>query len=209
MNGFLIFRNSLFPSSTPPQPTQYVTITTRRGSADATDSSATECEKIHLKKLVGQLKSNLYSVSVLSEPELELLSNMDPNSVADITGKDYIEQLKETSGRLAREALPLLIQETSLEPSPCSRLLLHSRMSVVEWLCVNWCHSFFLLLVVIVHRILFERRQANDAIELLRVLTNHRDLTLEIHRNDHLLVHHSHSHGAGAEDDKLGGSSAQ
>lgn len=64
-------------------------------------------------------------------------------------------------------------------------------------------------LVVIVHRILFERRQANDAIELLRVLTNHRDLTLEIHRNDHLLVHHSHSHGAGAEDDKLGGSSAQ
>lgn len=98
-----------------------MTITTRRGSADATDSSATECEKIHLKKLVGQLKSNLYSVSVLSEPELELLSNMDPNSVADITGKDFIEQLKETSGRLAREAHPLLIQETSLEPSPRSR----------------------------------------------------------------------------------------
>lgn len=79
-----------------------MTITTRRDSADATDSA--ECEKIHLQKLVGQLKSNLYSVSVLSEADLELLSNMDPNSVADITGKDFIEQLKETSGRLARQA---------------------------------------------------------------------------------------------------------
>ena len=81
-----------------------MTITTRRDSADATDSA--ECEKIHLQKLVGQLKSNLYSVSVLSEADLEMLSNMDPNSVADITGKDLIEQLKETSGRLAREAHP-------------------------------------------------------------------------------------------------------
>lgn len=57
-------------------------------------------EKIHLKKLVGQLKNNLCSVSVLSEPDLEMLSNMDPNSVADIVGKDFIEQLKETTGRL-------------------------------------------------------------------------------------------------------------
>lgn len=78
-----------------------MTITTRRDSADATDSA--ECEKIHLQKLVGQLRSNLYSVSVLSEADLEMLSNMDPNSVADITGKDFIEQLKETSGRLAGE----------------------------------------------------------------------------------------------------------
>lgn len=57
-------------------------------------------EKIHLKKLVGQLKNNLCNVSVLSEPDLELLSNMDPNSLTDITGKDFIEQLKEASGRL-------------------------------------------------------------------------------------------------------------
>lgn len=80
------------------QPTHYVTITTRRDSADSTDCA--DVERVHLKKLVGQLKNNLCSVSVLSEPDLELLSNMDPNSLADITGKDFIEQLKEASGRL-------------------------------------------------------------------------------------------------------------
>lgn len=32
-------------------------------------------------------------------------------------------------------------------------------------------------------RILFEKRQANDAIELLRVLSRSRDVTLEIHRS--------------------------
>ncbi|CAO1426244.1 unnamed protein product [Diamesa serratosioi] len=80
-------------------PTHYVTITTH--SADDTDSG--DCEKIHLKKLVGQLKTNLCNVSILSEPDLELLSNMDPNSVADITGKEFVEQLKEASGRLDTE----------------------------------------------------------------------------------------------------------
>lgn len=81
------------------QPTHYVTITTRRNSTDTTDSP--DVERVHLKKLVGQLKNNLYNVSVLSEPDLEMITNMDPNSVADITGKDFIEQLKEVSGRLA------------------------------------------------------------------------------------------------------------
>lgn len=57
-------------------------------------------ERVHLKKIVSQLKNNLYNVSVLSEPDLEMITNMDPNSVADITGKDFIEQLKEVSGRL-------------------------------------------------------------------------------------------------------------
>lgn len=79
------------------QPTQYVAITTRRGS-DTTDCADVEC--VHLKKIVGQLKNNLYNVSVLSEPDLEMITNMDPNLVADITGKDFIEQLKEVSGRL-------------------------------------------------------------------------------------------------------------
>lgn len=75
-----------------------MTITTRRNSADTTDSP--EVERVHLKKIVSQLKNNLYNVSVLSEPDLEMITNMDPNSVADITGKDFIEQLKEVSGRL-------------------------------------------------------------------------------------------------------------
>lgn len=34
-----------------------------------------------------------------------------------------------------------------------------------------------------VHRILFEKRQANDAIELLRVLTRSSGVTLEIRRD--------------------------
>lgn len=77
-------------------PTHYVTITTRRNSADTTDSAEVE-HRVHLKKIVSQLKNNLYNVSVLSEPDLEMITNMDPNSVADITGKDFIEQLKEVS----------------------------------------------------------------------------------------------------------------
>lgn len=87
------------PSIPHAQPTQYVTITTRRNSADTTDSAEIE-HRVHLKKIVSQLKNNLYNVSVLSEPDLEMITNMDPNSVADITGKDFIEQLKEVSGRL-------------------------------------------------------------------------------------------------------------
>ncbi|XP_055591076.1 uncharacterized protein LOC129743134, partial [Uranotaenia lowii] len=91
----------VFPGEQWIDPTHYVTITTRRESGDITDSP--EVERIHLKKLVAQMKSNLCNVSVLSEPDLELLSNMDPNSVADITGRDFIEQLKEASGRILHE----------------------------------------------------------------------------------------------------------
>lgn len=75
-----------------------MTITTHRNS-DTIDGIA-EVERIHLKKLVEQMRGNIGNVSVLSDPDLELLSNMDPNHVADVTGKDFIEQLKEASGRL-------------------------------------------------------------------------------------------------------------
>ena len=75
------------------QATHYLTITSHND--DTTDGT----EKVHLKKLVGQMKTNLCNISILSEPDLELLSNMDPNSVADITGRDFVDQLKETSGR--------------------------------------------------------------------------------------------------------------
>lgn len=78
-----------------------MTITTRRHSeCDTTDSA--DVERVHLKEIVGQLKNNLYNVAVLSDDDLELLSNMDPNSLADITGKDFMEQLKEVSGRSDR-----------------------------------------------------------------------------------------------------------
>lgn len=80
----------------PSQPTHYLTITSHN-SDDTIDSG--DVEKVHLKKLVGKMKTNLCNISILSEPDLELLSNMDPNNVADITGLEFVETLKETSGR--------------------------------------------------------------------------------------------------------------
>jgi DNA fragmentation factor, 45 kD, alpha subunit len=78
------------------QPTQYLTITTHN-SDEVIENG--DVEKIHLKKLIGLLKTNLCNVQILSEPDLELLSNLDPNSVADVITKDYVQQLKEMSGR--------------------------------------------------------------------------------------------------------------
>jgi DNA fragmentation factor, 45 kD, alpha subunit len=78
------------------QPTHYLTISSHND--DQIDASG-DGEKVQLKKLVGQMKTNLCNISILSEPDLELLSNMDPNSVADITGREFVDQLKETSGR--------------------------------------------------------------------------------------------------------------
>lgn len=78
------------------QPTQYLTITTHNPD-EAIENG--DVEKIHLKKLIGLLKTNLCNVQILSEPDLELLSNLDPNSVADVITKDYVQQLKEMSGR--------------------------------------------------------------------------------------------------------------
>ncbi|XP_071051004.1 DNA fragmentation factor subunit alpha-like [Onthophagus taurus] len=58
-----------------------------------------------LAGLVGKLKSNLCHVSLLGGPELELLSDMDPDSIVDITFPDkiFLEQLKEASGRYLSE----------------------------------------------------------------------------------------------------------
>ncbi|XP_017768972.1 PREDICTED: DNA fragmentation factor subunit alpha-like [Nicrophorus vespilloides] len=66
--------------------------------------------------LVDKLKHNLCHVSLLGGPELELLSDMDPDSLADITFPDkvFLEQLKEASGRYliekrqAQDAMDLL-----------------------------------------------------------------------------------------------------
>lgn len=76
-------------------------------------------ERVHLKKIVSQLKDNMYNVSVLSEPDLEMITNMDPNSVADITGKDFIEQLKEVSGRLGEGKSNLSWDLSPYIPSTC------------------------------------------------------------------------------------------
>lgn len=71
---------------------------------------------IELAGLVGKLKHNLCHVSLLGGAELELLSDMDPESIADITFPDriFLEQLKEASGRYlsekrqAKDAMDLL-----------------------------------------------------------------------------------------------------
>ena len=80
------------------QATQYVTISSHRDLTDTTDAAA---ETARIKKLVGQLQNNLCNVSVVNDStDLESLSNMDPNSLVDLMGKDFIEHLRESSGRL-------------------------------------------------------------------------------------------------------------
>lgn len=69
-----------------------------------------------LAGLVGKLKNNLCHVSLLNGPELELLSDMDPESLVDITFPDkiFLEHLKEATGRYlcekrqAQDAMDLL-----------------------------------------------------------------------------------------------------
>lgn len=66
--------------------------------------------------LVDRLKSNLCHLSLLGGAELELLSDMDPESLVDITFPDriFLENLKEASGRYlvekrqAQDAMDLL-----------------------------------------------------------------------------------------------------
>ncbi|KAG5864841.1 hypothetical protein JTB14_004471 [Gonioctena quinquepunctata] len=69
-----------------------------------------------LVDLVGKLKHNMCHVSLLGGADLELLSDMDPESLVDITFPDriFLDQLKEVSGRYladkrqAQDALDLL-----------------------------------------------------------------------------------------------------
>nr|CAI5859868.1 unnamed protein product [Callosobruchus analis] len=69
-----------------------------------------------LVDLVGKLKHNICHVSLLGGAELEMLSDMDPDSLVDITFPDkiFLEQLKEVSGRFlcekrqAQDAMDLL-----------------------------------------------------------------------------------------------------
>lgn len=84
-----------------------------RFNIDQTDGGKVEPD---LANLVGKLKHNLCHVSLLRGPDLELLSDMDPDSLDDINFLDkmFLEQLKEASGRYlsekrqAQDALDLL-----------------------------------------------------------------------------------------------------
>lgn len=84
-----------------------------RFNIDQTDGGKVEPD---LANLVGKLKHNLCHVSLLRGPDLELLSDMDPDSLEDINFLDkmFLEQLKEASGRYlsekrqAQDALDLL-----------------------------------------------------------------------------------------------------
>lgn len=57
---------------------------------------------------MGRVRTNICSISVLSDNELELLSDMDPDSVTDIVGRDFIDTLRETSGRLVERIFDML-----------------------------------------------------------------------------------------------------
>ncbi|XP_030380058.1 DNA fragmentation factor subunit alpha [Scaptodrosophila lebanonensis] len=86
-------------------PTHYVTITTQRATANGTGAcngenggdtiDANHSESARIQQLVGQLQNNLCNVSVMNDADLDSLSNMDPNSLVDITGKEFMEQLKD------------------------------------------------------------------------------------------------------------------
>lgn len=88
--------------------------------------------------------------------------------------------------RQVSEAGASSVQETSLECS-VPRLTQPNSSSID----VVWCDVLrsgsaganHVRSLLFASRILFEKRQANDAIELLRVLSRSRDVTLEIHRN--------------------------
>ncbi|KAH8420965.1 hypothetical protein KR222_000156, partial [Zaprionus bogoriensis] len=97
---------AVFPGEHWIDPTHYVTITTPNATAngggvvpgnpdngDTTDASNSETARI--RQLVGQLQNNLCNVSVMNDADLDSLSNMDPNSLVDITGKEFMEQLKD------------------------------------------------------------------------------------------------------------------
>lgn len=82
----------------------------RKRPADETDASGRG-----LEGLLSRLQSDIGHVSVLGGCELELLSDMDPDSLTDIVpDKVFLDQIKEASGRIlsdkrqAQEAMDLL-----------------------------------------------------------------------------------------------------
>ncbi|XP_033251097.1 uncharacterized protein LOC117190119 [Drosophila miranda] len=109
---------AVFPGEHWIDPTHYVTITTAHGGetvtgngdissggvgggvggscdgGDTTDANHSE-SAARIRQLVGQLQNNLCNVSVMNDADLDSLSNMDPNSLVDITGKEFMEQLKD------------------------------------------------------------------------------------------------------------------
>ncbi|CAH2243241.1 DNA fragmentation factor subunit alpha-like [Pararge aegeria] len=86
-------------------------------SLDQTDDVAFG-DKAQVANLVGRLQHNLCHISLLGGQDLELLSDMDPDSLADIvTDRDnriILEHIKEASGRIllekrqAQDAMELL-----------------------------------------------------------------------------------------------------
>nr|CAD7396395.1 unnamed protein product [Timema cristinae] len=82
---------------------------------DETDAAGNRLNK-DLSGLVDRLHGDLTQISMLGGKDLELLSDMDPDSLADIMpdNRMFLEQLKEASGRFlsekrqAQDALELL-----------------------------------------------------------------------------------------------------
>ncbi|ALC42211.1 Drep-1, partial [Drosophila busckii] len=95
---------AVFPGEHWIDPTHYVTITTPNATSNGTANNAEQGDTTdannsesaaRIRQLVGQLQNNLCNVSVMNDADLDSLSNMDPNSLVDITGKEFMEQLKD------------------------------------------------------------------------------------------------------------------
>ncbi|XP_058798565.1 DNA fragmentation factor subunit alpha-like isoform X1 [Phymastichus coffea] len=72
-------------------------------------------EAIQMDSILSFIRNDISDVSLLNETELEMLSDMNPDSVADIiSDKSFLEQLKEASSRFlakkrhAQESMALL-----------------------------------------------------------------------------------------------------
>ncbi|KAL5288212.1 CIDEC family protein [Megaselia abdita] len=61
--------------------------------------------------ILEKLKSNLCHITKINDSDLDSLSNMDPNSLVDITGKDFAEQVQQSRSfgeRSAEDRIHLL-----------------------------------------------------------------------------------------------------
>lgn len=114
-------------------------------SLDQTDDVALD-DKEQVASLVGRLQHNLCHISLLGGQDLELLSDMDPDSLADIvTDRDnriILEHIKEASGRYVHFNFTLKFYKLSyyLQRPPVNIHRFHKGFSYNDIFCQINCH---------------------------------------------------------------------
>ncbi|XP_031628883.1 DNA fragmentation factor subunit alpha-like [Contarinia nasturtii] len=79
-------------------PAKYI-VKTSRSSGDMTDSTI-HGRCVNLRNIVLQLKNDLTNISVLSDPELQMITNMDNETEED---EEFVHRLKEVSTRFLQD----------------------------------------------------------------------------------------------------------